>query len=140
MKTFIVPSPPASLVRLAGPCHWVTCLATVFIRSISVGQIDDVHRDLSRYALRTSSNGTYFDLSTKGREITRAPDGNLAFPTAVFVSALNSSIFLESAWGAQFDSWLQRLVGAGKPLVGARHYYRRCESAPSDSSVVLGNA
>ena len=47
----------------------------------------------TQYALRTSSNGTYFDLSTKGREITRAPDGNLAFPTGDISAHLFSELF-----------------------------------------------
>lgn len=78
----------------------------------------------TQYILRTGPNGTFFDLSTKGREITRAPDGNLAFPSAVFIQALNSTIFLDSAHGAEYKALLDQVAGIGRPFVGARHFYR----------------
>jgi chondroitin AC lyase len=78
----------------------------------------------TQYILRTGPNGTFFDLSTKGREITRAPDGNLAFPSAVFIQALNSTIFLDSAHGAEYKALLDQVAGIGRPVVGARHFYR----------------
>ena len=78
----------------------------------------------TQYILRTGPNGTFYDLSTKGREISRAPGGNLAFPTPVFLRALNSSIFLQSQRGDEYNAFLQRLSGTGSPLVGASHFYR----------------
>jgi hypothetical protein len=99
---------------------------------------------------QVGGEGWFYDLSTKGREITRAPDGNLEFPSAVIGQALNTTSFLNSARGAEYATFADRLLGksvrgaAGDaaarttprgaigasfhtnkiaPFVGSRHYY-----------------
>jgi hypothetical protein len=67
----------------------------------------------------------YFDISVKGREVTRPPDGNLLFPVAVYTFALNNSVFLAGERAAEFQAFFDRLQSAtGAPLVGTRHFYR----------------
>ena len=77
-----------------------------------------------------ASSGFFYDVSTKGREITRAPYGNLRFPTNVMMSALNCSYFLGSSRGQEYTDLVARLSGTGSPkarqasLVASRTFYR----------------
>lgn len=68
----------------------------------------------------------FYDISTKGREIVRPPDGNLAVPSQVFAAAFNSTAFLGSKRGSEYRGFLDRLggrEGAGA-FKGTRHFYR----------------
>jgi hypothetical protein len=59
-------------------------------------------------------NGTYYDISTKGREISRPPHGNLLFPAAVMASAIRG--FPRTARAAELQRFAERIA----PTVRAR--------------------
>ena len=70
----------------------------------------------------------YYDLSTKGREFTRAPFGNLRFPAHVYSSLLNCSYFVgpASPRRSEYAAFVARLSPGGAaapPLVSSRHFY-----------------
>eukprot|EP00039_Didymoeca_costata_P023568 m.7542 g.7542 ORF g.7542 m.7542 type:complete len:804 (+) comp3731_c0_seq1:84-2495(+) len=64
-----------------------------------------------------------YDLSTKGREITRAPTGNLIFPSYVFAKALNASYFVNSNRGTEYGRLATALSGSGEGFSGTKHFY-----------------
>ena len=70
----------------------------------------------------------YYDISTKGREIVRPPDGNLAVPSQVLANAFNSSAFLASKRGSEYRAFMLRLSttspGMATPFIGTRHFFR----------------
>lgn len=100
--------------------------------------------DGHQYILRGNGSSTkdgasrfYFDLSTKGREITRAPDGNLNYPLPVMLYALNSTVFTNSTRGGEFVEFVNRLASTAEasPLIGARHFFRSDYTAYHQSSL-----
>eukprot|EP00041_Stephanoeca_diplocostata_P019363 m.417108 g.417108 ORF g.417108 m.417108 type:complete len:1241 (+) comp21285_c0_seq17:53-3775(+) len=109
----------------------------------SKNTIDDVISlyllDGHQYILRGNGSKFYFDLSTKGREITRAPDGNLDYPLPVMMYALNSTLFTNSTRGREFVNFVNRLANNAQssPLVGARHFFRSDYTAYHQSAFSL---
>ena len=93
-------------------------------------------------------NGTYYDVSTKGREISRPPHGNLLFPAAVMASSIRgfphtnrtpellafadriapASASPPAALSTQDSGGTTASRGAwgrgAKPFIGARHFWQ----------------
>ena len=67
-----------------------------------------------------------YDISTKGREISRPPHGNLLFPAAVMASSIRG--FPKSARDAELQAFAQRIApqspGEGSVMVGGRHFWQ----------------
>eukprot|EP00045_Choanoeca_perplexa_P005667 m.47631 g.47631 ORF g.47631 m.47631 type:complete len:1103 (-) comp13238_c0_seq2:113-3421(-) len=69
---------------------------------------------------------SYYDISVKGREITRVPDGSLTFPASVYAASLGAEVFQDTSVGLAFKEFWHRLQptsdGVG-PLESTRHFY-----------------
>ena len=67
-----------------------------------------------------------YDISTKGREISRPPHGNLLFPAAVMASSIRG--FPKSARDAELQAFAQRIApqspGEGSAMIGGRHFWQ----------------
>lgn len=62
-----------------------------------------------------------YDVLVKGREISRAPDGSLAFPSVVYAVAMAN--LSATPRGPEFDAFVARLNGTGAPLEAHRHFW-----------------
>eukprot|EP01052_Picozoa_sp_SAG31_P041888 SAG31_NODE_6479_length_2002_cov_2.075145_2_plen_139_part_01 len=72
--------------------------------------------DGQRWMVQTgyhSNNMTRYDVSVKGREITRAPDGNLVFPV-IYASIIPNLATLDRNRSAEYTAW-GRELRAEKP-------------------------
>eukprot|EP01052_Picozoa_sp_SAG31_P030538 SAG31_NODE_3138_length_4632_cov_2.290315_4_plen_825_part_00 len=71
-------------------------------------------------------NGTYYDLSTKGREISRPPYGELQFAGPVVASSITGMLRPDTNRSDELKAFAARLTAAptATPLVGAQHFWK----------------
>eukprot|EP00051_Salpingoeca_urceolata_P009587 m.116150 g.116150 ORF g.116150 m.116150 type:complete len:792 (+) comp16373_c0_seq1:88-2463(+) len=83
--------------------------------------------DGQQYAIRGNGDATkptsYYDVSVKGREIVRAPEGNLLFPH-VMASVVAPLADIYPSRANELKLFASRLQGKAPPLSGTRHFFR----------------
>lgn len=76
------------------------------------------------FVIDTPGPNAFYDVSTKGREIARAPYGNLRFPANVYSSLLNSSYFTQSQRGMEYEAFAARLLeSSATPFTSSKHFF-----------------